>query len=134
MYFKAEEEISEILITVWKRKDKNEQWEIFYENSNQVLREIFTNFGITGLSGKLKSNLLDNIKTRRIPEIKSRIIQAENIQQTYFKLSFQNYHPINLTLGCQPLMKYEVSPEAFFPSLQEAIFSPEIGNKLTKVF
>jgi hypothetical protein len=86
VYFKAEEEISEILITVWKRKDKNEQWEIFYENSNQVLREIFTNFGITGLSGKLKSNLLDNIKTRD-PEIKSRIIQAENIQQTYFNLS-----------------------------------------------
>ena len=97
MYFKAEEEISEILITVWKRKDKNEQWEIFYENSNQVLREIFTNFGITGFIREIEIKFTQQYQNEIIPKIKSRIIQLKifnkHILKNLSKLSSYKFDP-----------------------------------------
>lgn len=90
--FEAKEAISQILITAWKRESEEDQWEIFYEHSKTVLREISTRSGIIGLHGPIKSQFLERIGKSKKPKMENRVKKAESFKRVdYFRSKISSY-------------------------------------------
>lgn len=86
-HFEAEEEIGQILITAWKRETEKENWKIFFEQSESILRNISIHSGIMGLSGSLKSKFLEELSKSKNPKIVQRVKKAVSLNQVDYKHS-----------------------------------------------
>lgn len=93
VYFEAGEEISQVLVTIWVREHEEEQWEIWYEHSIPILRQIHLAIGMVGLQGTLKSDWLKDLYNSRVNDRVKRIQAIEQVHYQHSAIGEYKFDP-----------------------------------------
>lgn len=80
--FKADQEISKVLVAIWIRQNHEDIWEIWYEHSFVLLPQINQNLGVAGFQGSLQlDGLQEYIKSR----VRDRVEKAQAFTQVHYE-------------------------------------------------
>jgi hypothetical protein len=112
--FESNEPIGKIAISIWKEDNGN--FQIWYKNSEVLLRELSISMGIVGMSGTVKSPWLDIIKDSN-SKTKKLVEKAEKVSKaSYNTMTVGGYKP-------DPWVKSDRNFSSFIKRL-----SPEKSN------
>ncbi|NQX80943.1 MAG: hypothetical protein HRT66_02965 [Flavobacteriaceae bacterium] len=79
--FESEEPIGKVSVNIWVEENGN--FQIWYKNSAVLIREMYTNMGVVGLNGIVKSPWLDTIKNSNA-KTKTQVTEAQKISKASY--------------------------------------------------
>ena len=79
--FESTEPIGKISVNIWV--EENGSFQIWYKNSSVLIREMYTNMGVVGLNGIVKSPWLDTIKKSNA-KTKTQVAEAQKISKASY--------------------------------------------------
>ncbi|MGB9937309.1 MAG: VPA1262 family protein [Methanobacterium sp.] len=121
-YFEAKEDSREILVTIWKRINKEYPWKLIYEDSNAVLREIHTSTGVMSGYRESKLSLLNKMNSKK-PEIQNKVEEMRRINLTRYKKSILSSYEFDPWVPVSDDMRIAV--RKLFPEPSEGRFFPK---------